>query len=168
MRENIRVRANTVVNLTLNTLYEAMQWLPAEPRAGNPRRTTGPGPCARPPTAPCCAGLKMARWSSSPTAPAPPRLKARLVATGQEGTFGESGERISATFEDTPSDSRELLARVDFDPNSDAGMESMLGFRQDLAMPAPSIAWPPSLFILKSTAPMAKDSTKLPSVPGRP
>ena len=32
LRENVRVRANTVVNLTLNTLYEVMQWLPAETR----------------------------------------------------------------------------------------------------------------------------------------
>jgi len=59
-------------------------------------------------------------------------LKARLVATGQQGTFGESGERITASIEETPSDSRELLARVDFAPNTDAGMESMLGFKQDL------------------------------------
>ena len=35
-------------------------------------------------------------------------------------------------MENTPSDSRELLARVDFAPDTDAGMESMLGFRQDL------------------------------------
>src|SRR5581483_3430442 len=34
--------------------------------------------------------------------------------------------------EDTPSSSRELLARVDFSPASDSGMESMLGFRQEL------------------------------------
>ena len=33
LRENVRVRPDTVVNLTLNTLYEVMQWLPAEPRA---------------------------------------------------------------------------------------------------------------------------------------
>ena len=32
LRENVRVRSDTVVNLTLNTLYEVMQWLPAEPR----------------------------------------------------------------------------------------------------------------------------------------
>jgi hypothetical protein len=32
----------------------------------------------------------------------------------------------------TPSGSRELLASVDFAPDSDAGMESKLGFRQDL------------------------------------
>jgi hypothetical protein len=34
--------------------------------------------------------------------------------------------------EDTPSSSQELLARVDFAPDTDAGIESMLGFRQDL------------------------------------
>jgi hypothetical protein len=36
------------------------------------------------------------------------------------------------SVEETPSNSRELLARVDFAPDTDAGMESMLGFRQDL------------------------------------
>jgi hypothetical protein len=61
-----------------------------------------------------------------------PKLKARLMVVGQAGTFGESGERFSATIEDTPSSSRELLARVDFAPDTDASMESMLGFRQDL------------------------------------
>ena len=35
LRENVRVRTGTIVNLTLNTLYEVMQWLPAEPRVGN-------------------------------------------------------------------------------------------------------------------------------------
>jgi hypothetical protein len=54
------------------------------------------------------------------------------MATGQQGTFGESGERVAASLEETPEDSRELLAEVDFDPGSDAGLESMLGFRQDL------------------------------------
>jgi hypothetical protein len=61
-----------------------------------------------------------------------PKLKARLMATGQQGTFGESGERVSAVVEETPANSRELLAQVDFDPGTDAGLESMLGFRQEL------------------------------------
>ena len=38
LRENVRVRTNTVVNLTLNTLYEVMQWLPAETRAGDAQK----------------------------------------------------------------------------------------------------------------------------------
>jgi hypothetical protein len=133
LRENVRVRSSTVVNLTLNSLYEVMQWLPSEPRAGNAPQDDWAW------TLRSAANRPLLRWledgplvvvSDGPRAA--PRLKARLVATGQEGTFGESGERLSAAVEETPSNSRELLARVDFAPNSDAGMESMLGFRQDL------------------------------------
>jgi len=133
MRENIRVRSNTVVNLTMNTLYEAMQWLPAEPRSGNAQKDDWKW------TLRSAANRPLLRWLEdgplvvvSDGAGAHPRLKARLMASGQEGTFGESGERIAAAIEDTPSDSRELLARVEFDPGSNGDMESMLGFRQDL------------------------------------
>jgi hypothetical protein len=133
LRENVRVRSRTVVNLTLSTLYEAMQWLPAEPRAGNAQQDDWKW------TLRSAANRPLLRWLEdgplvvvSDGAGTHPRLKARLVATGQEGVFGESGERISATVEQTPSNSRELLASVDFAPGTDAGMESMLGFRQDL------------------------------------
>ena len=34
LRENVRVHTGTIVNLTLNTLYEVIQWLPADPRGG--------------------------------------------------------------------------------------------------------------------------------------
>jgi hypothetical protein len=133
LRENVRVRTNIVVNLTLNTLYEVMQWLPAEPRAANASRDDWEW------TLRSAANRPLLRWLEdgplvvvSDRPGGRPKLKARLMATGQEGTFGESGERFTTSVEDTPSDSRELLARVDFAPDSDAGMESMLGFRQDL------------------------------------
>ena len=38
LRENVRVHTSTIVNLTLNTLYEVIQWLPADPRKGNTER----------------------------------------------------------------------------------------------------------------------------------
>jgi len=133
LRENVRVRTNAVVNLTLNTLYEVMQWLPAEPRAANASRDDWEW------TLRSAANRPLLRWLEdgplvvvSERSGAKPKLKARLMATGQEGTFGESGERFTASVENTPSNSRELLARVDFAPNTDQGMESMLGFRQDL------------------------------------
>ena len=133
LRENVRVRANTVVNLTLNTLYEAMQWLPAAPRAGAAQKDDWAW------TLRSAANRPLLRWLEdgplvvvSDGTRAHPRLKARLMATGQEGTFGESGERISVSVESTPSNNRELLAHVDFDPSSDAALESMLGFRQEL------------------------------------
>jgi len=133
LRENVRVRADTVVDLTLNTLYEVVQWLPAEPRAGDAQKDDWTW------TLRSAANRPLLRWLEdgplvvvSDGSGAAPKLKARLMATGQAGTFGENGERFSMTVEDTPADSRELLARVDFAPESDAGMESMLGFRQDL------------------------------------
>jgi len=133
LREDVRVRTRTVVNLTLNSLYEVMQWLPAEPRASNAEKDDWKFTLCSP------ANRPLLRWlEDGPLVVvhdgtgSTPRLKARLMATGQDGAFGESGERISATIEETPADSRELLARVDFAPESAAGMESMLGFRQDM------------------------------------
>jgi hypothetical protein len=133
LRENVRVRANTVVNLTLNSLYEAMQWLPAEPRNSNSQKDDWAW------TLRSAANRPLLRWLEdgplvvvADGSGAHPHLKARLMATGQEGTFSESGERITGAVEETPSDSRELLARVDFAPGTEGNMESMLGFRQDL------------------------------------
>jgi hypothetical protein len=133
LRENVRVRSATVVNLTLNTLYEVMQWLPAQPRSASTQKDDWAW------TLRSAANRPLLRWledgplvvvSEGPNSH--PRLKARLIASGQQGTFGEDGQRITMEVEDTPSSSRELLARVDFDPTTNAGEESMLGFRQDL------------------------------------
>jgi hypothetical protein len=132
-RENVKVRSGTVVNLTLYTLYEVIQWLPAEPRSGNAPKDDWAW------TLRSAANRPLLRWLedgplvvASEGPGARPKLKARIMATGQAGAFGENGERFTMAVEDTPSTSRELLARVDFAPESDAGMESMLGFRQDL------------------------------------
>jgi len=132
-RENVRVHAGTIVNLTLYTLYEVIQWLPAEPRSGSAQKDDWAW------TLRSAANRPLLRWLEdgplivdSEGAGARPKLKARIMATGQAGTFGENGERFSTALEDTPSSSRELLARVDFAPDTNAGMESMLGFRQDL------------------------------------
>ena len=135
LRENVRVRSKTIVNLTLNSLYEAMQWLPAEPRSANAQKDDWAW------TLKSAANRPLLRWLEdgplvivSDGSNARPRLKARLMASGQEGAFGESGERISVAMEETPSNSRELLASVDFDPESNAGTESMLGLRQELGL----------------------------------
>ena len=134
LRENVRVhRGRMVVNLTLNTLYEVMQWLPAQPRSRSEQSDDWMWTLRSAADRPLLRWLEdgplvVVREGSGGT----PKLKARLMATGQAGTFGESGQRFAATVEVTPQNSRALLARVDFAPNTDAGMESMLGFRQDL------------------------------------
>jgi len=135
LREDVRVQGAVVVNLTLNTLYEVIQWLPAQPRAGDTQKDDWAW------TLRSAANRPLLRWLQdgplvvvSDGSGTRPKLKARLMATGQAGTFGESGERFSTSVEDTPADSRELLARVDFAPGTNGSMESMLGFRQDLGM----------------------------------
>ena len=133
LRENVRVRTNTVVNLTLNTLYEVMQWLPAEPRSGECQKDDWAW------TLRSAANRPLLRWLEdgplvvvSDGSGGGPKLKARLMATGRRAPLAKAASGSTATVEDTPSDSRELLARVDFAPGTDAGMESMLGFSQDL------------------------------------
>jgi predicted RNA binding protein YcfA (HicA-like mRNA interferase family) len=135
LRANVRVRSKTVVNLTLNTLYEVMQWLPIEPRSGSATQDDWAW------TLRSAANRPLLRWLedgplvvTTDGSGLHPKLMARLVASGEQGAFGESGERISASIEQTPTDSRELLARVDFMPGTNAGIESMLGFRQDLGL----------------------------------
>ncbi len=133
LRENVRVRANTVVNLTLNTLYEVMQWLPAEPRTADSQKDDWAWTLRSPANRPLLRWLEdgpLVVVSEGPNTA--PKLKARLTAVGQQGTFGEDGQRISVEVENTPSNSREFLASVDFAPGTDARMESALGFRQDL------------------------------------
>lgn len=133
LRENVHVRSSAVVNLTLNTLYEVMQWLPAEPRDASSKKDDWLW------TLRSAANRPLLRWLEdgplvvvSDKAGAHPKLKARLMATGSEGTFGENGERITAETQTTPANSRELLARVDFEPGSNGNIESMLGFKQEL------------------------------------
>ena len=104
LRENVRVRTTTVVNLTLNTLYEAMQWLPSQPRGADAQPDDWKW------TLRSAANRPLLRWLEdgplvvvSDGTGKTPKLKARLMATGQAGTFGESGERISSAVEETPS-----------------------------------------------------------------
>ncbi len=135
LRENVRVRSAAVVNLTLNTLYEAIQWLPSKAKGSAAQKDDWVW------TLRSAADRPLLRWLEngplvvvSDGSGSHPKLKARIMATGAAGTFGEDGERYSAAVEATPAGSRELLARVDFAPDSTAGMESMLGFSQDLGM----------------------------------
>ena len=111
LRPDVRVRTTAVVNLTLNTLYEVMEWLPSQPRTSQ----TEPDDWKW--TLRSAANRPLLRWLEdgplvvvSDGSAGSHKLKARLVATGQQGAFGESGERVAAAVEETPSNSRELLA----------------------------------------------------------
>ena len=116
LRENVRVHSATVVNLTLNTLYEVIQWLPADPRAGNAQKDDWQW------TLRSAANRPLLRWLEdgplvvvSDGTGTKPKLKARLMATGQAGTFGESGERFSTLRRS--SDSSRYVPRLPISQN---------------------------------------------------
>ncbi len=125
---------NTVVNLTLNTLYEVMQWLPAEPRAANAQKDDWEW------TLRSAANRPLLRWLEdgplvvvSDRPAARPKLKARLMATGaRKAPSARAASDLPPALKTRLQTAASLLARVDFAPDTDAGMESMLGFRQDL------------------------------------
>lgn len=135
LRENLRLRTAVVVNLTLNSLYEVVQWLPTRSKGDDASLDDWKW------TLRSAENRPLLRWlEDGPLVVVnqgdgkPSHLKARLMASGQTGTFGEDGQFIRAEVEETPSQSRTLLARVDFEPNTDGEMQSELGFRQDLGL----------------------------------
>jgi hypothetical protein len=90
-RECAGARSSTVVNLTLSTLYEVMQWLPSEPRARDAQQDDWKW------TLRSAANRPLLRWLEdgplvvvSDGSGAAPKLKARLMATGQQGTLARA------------------------------------------------------------------------------
>ena len=133
LREDLRIRSKTIVNLTLNSLYEAMQWLPAEPGTGKTQAEDWAW------TLRSAANRPLLRWlEDGPlvvvegNTDARPKLKARLEASGQENVFAQSSERLSAAIDSRPNQRRELMASVAVDSGADASVESMAGVRQQL------------------------------------
>jgi hypothetical protein len=134
MREDLRVRSATIVNLTLNNLYEVLQWLPARSKGDDAAVDDWKWTLRSAENRPLLRWLEDGPLIVVSDSKGATHLKARLMASGQNGTFGEDGQFIRTEIEETPSDSRELLARVDFEPGTQGELSSMLGFRQDLGL----------------------------------
>ncbi len=137
MRENLRVFAGSrqVVNLTLDTLYEAFRWLPATPRqADEPKddwawtlRLSANRPLLRllenGPLVVVTDGV-----GSEPT------LKARVTVWGGEAGFGNGGVHNDFEMERSPDDARAMILRADLGPGVTPALNAVAGYEQRLAM----------------------------------
>ncbi|HEX4039808.1 MAG TPA: carboxypeptidase-like regulatory domain-containing protein [Acidobacteriaceae bacterium] len=136
LRENLRVLGGSklVVNLTLNTLYEAFRWLPAKPRpADEPRddwtwtlRLSANRPLLRL----LQNGPLVVVDSGDGSAP---ELKARVTVRGGESGFGDGGVHNDFEMERTPDDGRAMIFRADLSQAEAPAVNSMLGYEQQLA-----------------------------------
>jgi hypothetical protein len=142
LRENLQVLAGTklVVNLTLNTLYEAFRWLPAKPRqADEPKddwtwtlRLTANRPLLRL----LQDGPLVVVSNGDGTAP---ELKARVTVRGGESGFGDGGLHNDFEMERTPEDGRAMIFRADLSQGNpgqlaDPSLNAMVGYEQELAL----------------------------------
>jgi hypothetical protein len=136
LRENLRVLGGSkmVVNLTLNTLYEAFRWLPAKPRqADEPKddwtwtlRLSANRPLLRL----LQDGPLVVVTNGDGSAPA---LKARVTVRGGESGFGDGGIHNDFEMERAPDDGRAMIFRADLSQAEQPSLNSMIGYEQELA-----------------------------------
>lgn len=134
LRENLKVRTDTVVNMTLTTLFEAVQWLPAQKRTGTEPdddwiwtlRSSSNRPLLR-----MLEDGPLVVVTESDSA-SPPVMKARLTLSSSDHSFGEVG--VGNAFEVTrsKSDHRQLILRANFAGGGSSAFESVTGYRRDL------------------------------------
>ncbi|MGA8532125.1 MAG: carboxypeptidase-like regulatory domain-containing protein [Acidobacteriaceae bacterium] len=136
LRENLRVLGGSklVVNLTLNTLYEAFRWLPAKPRqADEPKddwtwtlRLSANRPLLRL----LQDGPLVVVTNGDGSAP---ELKARVTVRGGESGFGDGGIHNDFEMERSPDDGRAMIFRADLSQAEQPSLNSMIGYEQELA-----------------------------------
>ena len=137
LKQNLRIRTNTVVNFTLNTLYDLMQWAPQAQR-GRERNADDWAWTLR-----SSESRPLLRWlddgsvivvedGSAETRRSGNRRRIRLVASGGTRQFGLSADRISAAMQQDVSGRRRVAMSADISPQTSGLMEAMLGFRQQM------------------------------------
>lgn len=137
LREDLRVTANSkvVVNLTLNTLYEAFRWLPARPRqADEPRddwdwtlRLSANKPLLRMLQDGPLVVVSEADGQNA-------ELKARVTIRGGESGFGDGGIHHDFEMKRLNDDTRQLILRADLSQSDDTALNTVVGYEQQLGL----------------------------------
>jgi len=136
LRENLQVLTGSkqVVNLTLDTLYEAFRWLPAKPRqADEPKddwtwtlRLSANRPLLRL----LQDGPLVVVTDGDGTTP---ELKARVTVRGGESGFGDGGVHNDVEMERAPGDQSAMIFRADLSKAEDPALNAMMGYELQMA-----------------------------------
>jgi hypothetical protein len=136
LREDVRVISGTklVVNLTLDTLYEAFRWLPAKPRAADEPKDDWTWTLRLSANRPLLRLLQdgplVVVTNGDGSAP---ELKARVTVRGGESGFGDGGVHNDFEMERTPYDGRAMIFRADLSQAADPALNAVAGYEQQLA-----------------------------------
>jgi hypothetical protein len=137
LRQNLRLLANSrlVVNLTLNTLYQAFQWLPAEQRpADEPRddwnwtlRLSTNRPLLRVLDDDAGTGPMVVATDSDGNGPG-----RRLTVRSGSNRFGEGGMHQDVEFERGHDDAHQLILRTDVGQTENATVRTTAAYLRQL------------------------------------
>lgn len=136
MREDLRVIGGSkiVVNLTLDTLYEAFRWLPAKPRAVDEPKDDWTWTLRLSANRPLLRLLQdgplVVVSNGDGSAPA---LKARVTVRGGESGFGDGGVHNDVEMERASDDARAMIFRADLSEAEAPSLNAMVGYEQQLA-----------------------------------
>ncbi len=139
LKQNLRVRANTVVNLTLNTLYDLMQWTPVPVRGRERNEDDWAWTLRSAESRPLLRYLDdgspiVVLDGAVETASAAARRRMRVAAETGGRNFDNGAARVSLAALDQSREHRRVAASGGFglEPDGTAGVaEAMLGFRQE-------------------------------------
>ena len=138
LKQNLRIRANTIVNLTLNSIYELMQFVPQ-------RRSRSRGDDDWAWTLRSAESRPLLRWqqdgspilvwdgSAETRQTSLNKHKARVLATAGTRRFGSGGQQVAVTMQQNAAARRRLVMSAETSPDSSGAMDAMIGFRQQMA-----------------------------------
>ena len=137
LREDLRITADSkmVVNLTLNTLYEAFRWLPARPRQADEPRDDWDWTLRLSANKPLLRMLQdgplvvVSEGDGQNAA-----LKARVTIRGGESKFGDGGIHHDFELRRLNDDTRQLILRTDLSQSGETALNTEVGYEQQLGL----------------------------------
>lgn len=144
LRQNLKIRGNTVVNLTLSTLFEAAQWLPVEKRSGNQPsddwtwtlRSSANRPLLRMlasgPLVLVEDGSAAGESNGLAETQRVAANRTRVTASGGTGAFGEGNLRSTFELQHASDETRQLIFRTQLSAGGTAAFESVAAYRREL------------------------------------
>jgi hypothetical protein len=143
LKQNLRIRANTVVNLTLNSLYDLMQFTPLPQRARAHSEDDWAWTLRSAESRPLLRwqedGSPILVWDGSAETSAESRRgsrnksKMRVLASAGGKRFGTGGQQISMAMLRDSSARRKVAMSAEVAPDASGVMDAMVGFRQEMA-----------------------------------
>ena len=136
LRENLHITASSrmIVNLTLNTLYEAFRWLPAQPRSADEPQDDWTWTLRLSANRPLLRMLEDGPLVVVTEAEGQnPALKARVTIHGGESGFGDGGVHHGFEMRRSNDDSHQLILRADLSQAEDTALNTTVGYEQQLA-----------------------------------